>query len=1616
MLIESYRNEAPRRDNQDAALLLQAVARLHEEVLDDPVSALGAAQEALALDPACGVALHQALRLVTAAEQPQRAAELLQQAVEHTGSVGHRIALLLQLALLQELRLGQPDQAIQTYQRVRTEDPTNTTATSAILRYQLARADWPQVADLCRELATAEVDPESRCTLLLVAGLLSSATEEPVLGPCLAIQHGALAATLAMAVFGQHTDMAQLVELLQGHTETDTSALLQCQISWLLAQLQRVGDAIPHARRSTELAPRELVTWSWLATLLRQETRWDELVQVLRQIGALTEEQDSVAARIAHHMTVALVLEERLRQPDQAITELEAVLTLDPTHTLAGQWLAALYTREERWPELLEMHVNRGEWVDTPAARADALYDAACVLHHHLGRTDQAILSLERAIDESERHTPANWMLESLYRTKGMWSELVALLSLQVKHVESSPLRASTGALHSALQGGSPTARASLLLEIATLQEHRLSDRQAALRTHRELQQLAAVTPHTARTLIWLCESVEDTASLLAILRQQEAQLELPGERAMLLVRAGQILEHTDPAAALAQYRRAQELAPDVVVGLRSVVLRTLVQLQRWPELVQELEAQLQDVDVPEERFDLLCRMGWLQEHHIGRPAATASYLAALATGGQGLPRDLPLLGLLRTLDPSSDGVALLPGQLDLLGPDWRSGRASASLQQLALQLTNDAQPLGTELLARATRLDPPSQLAALLLLQSQAHQGDWESVIAAVPPLYGGLVALGGLKQRERAMQLFRDHSTLSPGCLASARWLELLAATHGRKTLEVEALGLLIRGEHGVVRRVEALHRLALQAELGQEGADPLQHYQAILELQPRDERALLALERLARQRADSPLLLRALQGLSELAPPREQAALLTTRACLLVQLERPDEAIPLLHHALELWPSHRPAYDTLKGLYIEGGDAAGLSWVLECGLDSVTHPRMLTTDLLRRATFREERGDLDAALADLDRVLDIDPGHPEALDATVHLLRRRGTMEPLVQRLECGARHTTSPRRQARVLLLLGQLYRDQFGELARAQETLARAIALDPDNVEALLQNAELHLRLEQPTEALAMLNRVVLHTDNEDEQVQAQLQMANISDMLGDPIRARASLEAVLALRPDHPAALALAARLAREQGETALLERLLRRQVELVDDDERRAGVLYQLSQLLRKRHGDSSTEGLEPLEQAIALQPTNAAWLRELVGALENSGRWSELELLLERRIGALEPAQQIPFLLTHGRVLGIHLGRQVEARAVLHQVLQGDPENRMAMELLLEQLDGITTHDLDLLDEAIGLHRRLLGRNPLTVASIRAIHQLCKLAGRVDESFCAGGCLVMLGEATQEEQYFHAQLRRRATIQPTGQLKDDALAALTLPAGDHPLRQLLLLLRDHLPQLLPPDLGHYGLQATRETRLAANHPAWDVASLCSGVLRLGHFDLGEARGGAPHGTCLPGNPPLLLLPRNVLRLPMPDQLFLFGRLLARVSTGTEALEPGRRDPVRIRELDLLVAALLDTGEAPSTVVLDLRRHLEQLDPSDLDRARQLATLASSPESRANWTSWIHSTEVGACRTGLLCCGGLDGLALFWTGPGGPISDDILRELLLFSLGQPYTELRARLGLQLQE
>lgn len=1603
-LIATYRADAASFDDQHASLLLAEVARLHEDVLDDTRAATRAILEALRRDPNSSSVQRTTLRLLLDAGKHTIIAQLVDDLASEIKSSPGRNAMLLDHAVSSELGAGHEERAAQVYQRVLDDDPDSAEAAEGLLRIALRRRDWPKVARVARHLASHTDDKETRRTLLIAAAMLDADRPERERAEWLA-QAAALgdrpgiALPMAIGLFLAADDIegAVRIQLDQGDKRPETAAQLYFQVSWLLArQEQRQEEAITHGRAACQHEPDSLLYVSWLAELYERDGRWNELAEVLGQKARLsTTREEAVETLVA----LAEVQATQLGRTDQAITALERALTISPTDLACLQSLGRLYARTRRFAELADMHLKEAAVAQDDERRAHALYRAAQILGERLDRADEAVAHLERALELEPRLSSAHRLLEDLYRKTEAYEKLVALHRRQLDQTSAS------------------VQQVVLLERIATLLDTHLDDDAGAIEAYEQLLERQASNASALAALSRLYQAAGQHSKLLSSLRAQAMTTEDTGERAALLLRMGQILEEdlNQPEQALAHYREALDCRASAETYEQ--LGRLLYNTQRWPELVQITEHQLEHAVEIDQKVSLYFRLGRIQEQHLeDRAAAAAAYKEALQLDGAYWPA---LRGIVRAAHhmPELRRAALegmlLPSRLE--GQDKSSGQL-----RIALAVIDQQPDVARTLLQRVVEEDEGNGIARDLLLQLLSAERRLADLLPLADELESIPLAIG-LKN----LELAREHGDKlgeSEGTLVALRWRELLGPASGDAGETAALLRERASREPNPAQSTALLLRLARVIEEDPAAASAV--CRQILETAPEERRALDLLEHLSRLAESNELLAEALRLREQQSgSDAERATVLTTRGHLHARAGDPTEAEQAWRAALEQDPLCRPAYEALKTRYRAADDQEGLRWTLEHGLQSVKHLDSRNRDLLQRADLRREAGEHEAALADLDLILEQDPGQANALERVERTLREADLYEALVNRLTAARDVATTPLRRAAIDVKMARIYADRLDDPRRAAALLGDAVDKDPDNVAALLLSAEVHGRLEQPTEAIALLSRAVLRSEDEQELIGAHLATAQVfHHVLGVGDRALRSLRTVLKLDPQNVGALQLLAEVSERSGNDTDAEEYLGRLARLVDDPLERARVLGRFAAVRQRTQGDQDERALAAIEEAVALSPADPFLLRSAATLLLAQGKPAQVAELLGKALEILPEEERLGFLLQRGRILAEELGRPDEARTLLRQALEQDPEGEEAVELLVRLLDDKTLEDPAARSEAISLHRRLLARNPLTIESIRQLGRLCERDDRLDEAFSAQAALVFLDKASEEEIYFHKQRRRSLPTRASGVLSAEQRDALVMPDGTHPVRDLLALLKPHLAELTPPDLSHYGLTDLASGLLPEDHGAWSIARECAELLVVKDFRLVEALGGTPEGATEPSGEPTLILPREFARYPVPQQRFLLGRMLACVATDTECCDPRRPEPLSPRTLEMLMAALLRTAtpdfgaDVASALILDdmAKRLKKRLDKKELERGREAA--ARAWDERTGLDTWLQSCERGAHRAGLLCAGNLDAISALSERQSTPLPAQLTRDIIGFDTSEQYATLRQQLGLALRD
>ncbi|WP_407565511.1 tetratricopeptide repeat protein [Streptomyces sp. 184] len=171
----------------------------------------------------------------------------------------------------------------------------------------------------------------------------------------------------------------------------------------------------------------------------------------------------------------------------------------------------------------------------------------------------------------------------------------------------------------------------------------------------------------------------------------------------------------------------------------------------------------------------------------------------------------------------------------------------------------------------------------------------------------------------------------------------------------------------------------------------------------------------------------------------------------------------------------------------------------------------------------------GRLDDALADLDRVLQLDPQWAErwADRGEVHRLagRTEQALADFERSIEIRDDYAWAIASRGQCLLAL-----DRYDE---ALADLDRALEIDPALPWVLAERAELHRMSDRFTESLADYRRAL---EIDGTLLWTRLGLARTFGHLGRTAEAYAELDAVLALRPEHPGALRLRGRLLALEG------------------------------------------------------------------------------------------------------------------------------------------------------------------------------------------------------------------------------------------------------------------------------------------------------------------------------------------------------------------------------------------------------------------------------------------------------------------------------------------------
>ncbi len=938
--------------------------------------------------------------------------------------------------------------------------------------------------------------------------------------------------------------------------------------------------AISFQRRALGVNPRSEAAVHALARSLTDLKRWAELERLYRQRAPFAIDDEETASLLALR---AELLETRLDQPQGAKQALEALASRQPPGGVAAHKLRVLYAKDGDWAEWAAL-VERE--LENPAleniSRVADLLQLAQIARDHLQDRDRAAECLHRVLTLEPNHPEALARYADHFREKRDWRGLADLAEFAVEAAREAQLPAEE--------------LARRLEELAQVSELRLGDVERAISAWRRLEELDPQNTKAKEAIRRLLSRTKMWESLVAVLEKEATAATGPRERAEALKRIAQVFRErqVDPRRAIALYESALELEPGdppTLKALADLYEREGDDAGVCRTLRRQLDADAERV-MAEARRDgkrALTAKEWPTALRVER-LTTLRRLAAMYENRLGDVEGVVWAG--------TAILELMPGDRDALERLERTLERAGEAERLEQTLEYHAEA-ATGPAERAKVLRRLARLAALREDDVAAVER-WERLMRAAPNDGEALRALAELYERigrfaemaavlDRALSLEKPPEAGSPAAAARAFELQRLARTVDGKL-------------NDSARAVKA--------------------WRQVIEILPYDREALKALTRLYEGASMWRDLCDVLARQAPLYTADDRAAAAQVafeRARILEEkLASPKDAALALEALIkDIDPRHQDAHSTLRRLYEARGDFQAAVRVAERELYLAEHPlvkvaRGLEIGLLCRDRLHDARRALQA----FERVLSLEPGHPEALQAASELYARVGDWARHVRALERLAEHAPEGRERRTLYLRIAHAVAEKLADPKAAFAWFRRAHEHAPDDATLT--------ELRRAAETHGLWNELAEVWEGERERattpplrVAAGRELAAIVERrLGDRDRALTVLAAAVAAMPEDDTLVAEAERVAGEAGPgpapwQALLEIYATALARRAGTDARVA--LHDKRARVREERLADAKGALDELMAAFALAPEREATRDGILRLAEKARRWDD-------------------------------------------------------------------------------------------------------------------------------------------------------------------------------------------------------------------------------------------------------------------------------------------------------------------------------------------------------------------------------------------------------------------
>ncbi|HTP27035.1 MAG TPA: tetratricopeptide repeat protein [Anaeromyxobacteraceae bacterium] len=439
-LVTMFRAEAEvTPSTEGAAALLYRAGEILEQRLSQEREAVTVYREVVTLSPSHLGALRALARLYRSSGDFESLVEVLRAEAAAQEAPERKAALLCEVALICETRLGDLDRAIEVHDEVLHIAPSFSASLRALERLLAERGRFGDLAMLCRKVADSTHGPARVEWLVGAARLLADRiddleTAKETCQAALAEAPGDFGALILLErLGGSRADAREALAAALSDARTAAAFLVAASLDRAAASQDETADLL----RAMELDPTNAVAAPLGEGILR---RAREPGAFLAYLAARRDTESEKTARAAFALRMGEAFEDA-GNLDAAIAAYRESLTLSPDTLVALGALRRIHTRENAWGEARAALHAEGACLRDPILAAAAFTEAGEIALSQLKDPAGAAADWRRALGLDPIDETIADRLATVLRTTGNLAELRDLCETRAR-VERVPERA----------------------------------------------------------------------------------------------------------------------------------------------------------------------------------------------------------------------------------------------------------------------------------------------------------------------------------------------------------------------------------------------------------------------------------------------------------------------------------------------------------------------------------------------------------------------------------------------------------------------------------------------------------------------------------------------------------------------------------------------------------------------------------------------------------------------------------------------------------------------------------------------------------------------------------------------------------------------------------------------------------------------------------------------------------------------------------------------------------------------------------------------------------------------------------------------------------------------